>query len=144
MIAAAIAIPLQIFAGDMHGLNTLEHQPAEDRRHRGHLAHREERAADAVRLARREGQAAPTTRSQVPKLASLILAHDIDAEIKGLNEFRDAHPPVAPVFWSFRIMVGIGVLMLAVAWWCAWRCGAGARAAGRAGLARCSCACSRP
>ena len=56
----------------------------------------------------------------MPKLASLILAHDIDAELKGLNEFPDAHPPVAPVFWAFRIMVGMGLLMLAVSWWAAW------------------------
>ncbi|MFP5444867.1 MAG: cytochrome ubiquinol oxidase subunit I, partial [Betaproteobacteria bacterium] len=48
--------------------------------------------------------------------ASLILAHDIDAELKGLNEFPGAHPPVAPVFWGFRVMVGVGLLMLAVAW----------------------------
>jgi cytochrome d ubiquinol oxidase subunit I len=56
----------------------------------------------------------------VPKMAALILAHDMDAELKGLNEFPNAHPPVAPVFWSFRIMVGVGVLMLAASWWCAW------------------------
>ncbi len=63
---------------------------------------------------------------QVPKLASLILAHDWDAELKGLNEFPNAHPPVAPVFWSFRVMVGMGMLMLAVSWWAAfsmWRRG---------------------
>src|SRR3989344_546523 len=76
--AVAVVIPLQIFMGDLHGLNTLEHQP--------------------------------------PKAASLILAHDIDAELKGLNEFPGSHPPVAPVFWGFRVMVGVGLLMLAVAW----------------------------
>ena len=53
-------------------------------------------------------------------MASLILAHDMDAELKGLNEFPNAHPPVAPVFWSFRVMVGVGMLMLAVAWSSAW------------------------
>jgi cytochrome d ubiquinol oxidase subunit I len=52
-------------------------------------------------------------------MASLILAHDADATLKGLNEFPGAHPPVAPVFWSFRVMVGMGMLMLAVSWWCA-------------------------
>ena len=57
---------------------------------------------------------------QVPRLASLILAHDIDAELKGLDAFPNAHPPVAPVFWSFRVMVGMGVLMLLASWWCAW------------------------
>jgi cytochrome bd ubiquinol oxidase subunit I len=57
---------------------------------------------------------------KIPKMASLILAHDMDAELKGLNEFPGAHPPVAPIFWAFRVMVGVGSLMLAVAWWGAW------------------------
>src|SRR6185503_16977110 len=55
----------------------------------------------------------------IPKAGSLILAHDADAEIKGLDAFKD-HPPVAPVFWSFRIMVGMGVLMLALSWLGTW------------------------
>jgi cytochrome d ubiquinol oxidase subunit I len=58
---------------------------------------------------------------EIPKLASLILTHDLNGELKGINEFPGAHPPVAPVFYSFRVMVGIGVLMLAVAWWCSLR-----------------------
>ena len=53
---------------------------------------------------------------EIPKLASIILAHDSAGEIKGLNEFEGNHPPVAPVFWAFRIMVGIGFLMLLVSW----------------------------
>jgi cytochrome bd ubiquinol oxidase subunit I len=57
---------------------------------------------------------------KIPKAASLILAHDMDAELQGLNEFPDAHPPVAPVFWAFRVMVGVGTLMLVVAWTAAW------------------------
>jgi cytochrome d ubiquinol oxidase subunit I len=57
---------------------------------------------------------------QVPGLASLILAHDLNAELKGIDAFPNAHPPVAPVFWAFRIMVGVGILMLLVSWWCAW------------------------
>ena len=52
----------------------------------------------------------------VPKLASLILTHDLEGEIKGLNEFPNAHPPVAPLFWGFRVMVGTGLLMLASSW----------------------------
>ena len=50
------------------------------------------------------------------KLVSLILTHDPDGEVKGLNEFDGKHPPVAPVFWAFRIMVGVGMLMLATSW----------------------------
>jgi cytochrome d ubiquinol oxidase subunit I len=57
---------------------------------------------------------------EVPKLASVILTHDPDGELKGLNEFEGKHPPVAPVFWAFRIMVGIGMAMLAVGFWGAW------------------------
>ena len=52
----------------------------------------------------------------IPKLASLYLTHSLDGEVKGLNEFEGKHPPVAPVFWAFRIMVGVGMLMLAVSW----------------------------
>ena len=58
----------------------------------------------------------PPAAVEVPKLASVILTHEAEGEIKGLDEFPNAHPPVAPVFWSFRVMVGMGVLMLAVSW----------------------------
>ena len=117
--AAAIAIPLQIVAGDLHGLNTLEHQPAK-------IAAIEaiwhtEKSAGLTLFGWPDEKAGRTDYAiQVPKLASLILAHDMDAELKGLDEFPGAHPPVAPVFWSFRVMVGMGVLMLVVSWWCAW------------------------
>ncbi len=119
VIAAAVAIPLQIFAGDQHGLNTLEHQPAK---------------IAAIEAIWQTEKSAPLTlfgwpdektgrtefAMQVPKLASLILAHDPEAQLRGLNEFPSSHPPVAPVFWSFRVMVGVGLVMLAVSWWCAW------------------------
>jgi cytochrome d ubiquinol oxidase subunit I len=123
VIAAAIAIPLQIVAGDMHGLNTLEHQPAKIAAIEG-IWHTEKSAPLTLFGWPNEKEARTDYAVQVPKLASLILAHDIDAELKGLNEFPNAHPPVAPVFWGFRIMVGIGLLMLAVSWWSAltlWR-----------------------
>jgi cytochrome d ubiquinol oxidase subunit I len=58
---------------------------------------------------------------EVPKALSLILKHDADAEIKGLSEFKD-HPPVTPVFWAFRVMVGTGILMLLLlSWFGVWR-----------------------
>ncbi|MEO8654512.1 MAG: cytochrome ubiquinol oxidase subunit I, partial [Ramlibacter sp.] len=119
VVAAAVTIPLQIFAGDQHGLNTLEHQPAK-------IAAIEaiwhtEKSAPLTLFGWPDEKAGRTEYAvQVPKLASLILAHDADAELKGLNEFPNAHPPVAPVFWSFRVMVGMGLVMLAVSWWCAW------------------------
>ncbi|MDB5753237.1 MAG: cytochrome d ubiquinol oxidase subunit I-like protein [Ramlibacter sp.] len=123
VLAAAIAIPLQILAGDMHGLNTLEHQPAKIAAMEG-IWHTEKRAPLTLFGWPNEKERRTDYAIQVPGLASLILAHDIDAEIKGLNEFPDAHPPVAPVFWSFRVMVGTGMLMLVVSWWAAftwWR-----------------------
>ena len=119
VIAAAIAIPLQIIAGDMHGLNTLEHQPAKIAAIEG-IWHTEKSAPLTLFGWPNEKEGRTDFAIQVPKLASLILAHDMDAELKGLNEFPDAHPPVAPVFWGFRVMVGMGMLMLAVSWWASW------------------------
>jgi cytochrome d ubiquinol oxidase subunit I len=120
---AAIAVPLQIVAGDMHGLNTLQHQPAKIAAIEG-IWHTEKSAPLTLFGWPNEKEGRTDYAIQVPKLASLILAHDMDAELKGLDEFKDAHPPVAPVFWSFRVMVGMGMLMLVVAWWNAftlWR-----------------------
>ena len=119
VIAAAIAIPLQIVAGDLHGLNTLEHQPAKIAAIEG-IWHTEKSAPLTLFGWPNEKERRTDYAITVPKLGSLILAHDSEAEIKGLNEFPNAHPPVAPVFWSFRVMVGVGVLMLLVSWWCAW------------------------
>ncbi len=114
--AVAVAIPLQIFMGDLHGLNTLEHQPAKIAAIEG-IWHTEKGAPLTLFGLPNEKERRTEYAIQIPKAASLVLAHDIDAELKGLNEFPDAHPPVAPVFWGFRVMVGVGVLMLSVAWW---------------------------
>ncbi|CDS51531.1 Cytochrome d ubiquinol oxidase subunit I [Polaromonas sp. CG9_12] len=112
---AAFLIPLQIVAGDFHGLNTLEHQPAK-------LAAMEgiwetQKGVPAVLFALPD-EKTRTNRYEIaiPKLASLYLTHSLDGEVKGLNEFEGKHPPVAQVFWAFRIMVGMGLLMLAVSW----------------------------
>src|SRR5690606_11443650 len=56
---------------------------------------------------------------EIPGMASFILTHDFAGEVQGLNDFED-HPPVAPVFWAFRVMVGIGIVMIVTAWWGAW------------------------
>lgn len=120
IIVAATLIPVQIFVGDLHGLNTLEHQPAKVAAMEG--VWETERGAPALVFAipneedRRNDYA-----MGIPKLASLILTHDADGEIKGLNDFEGKHPPVTPVFWGFRVMVGIGMLMLAVSWLSAWQ-----------------------
>ncbi len=116
---AALLIPVQILIGDAHGLNSFEHQPAKVAAMEG--VWQTERGAPALAFAlpnekeRRNDYAVP-----IPKLASLILTHDPNGEIRGLDDFPEAHPPVAAVFWGFRIMVGTGVLMLVVAWWSAW------------------------
>ncbi len=119
VVVAAIAIPLQIFMGDLHGLNTLKHQPAKIAAIEG-IWHTEKGAPLTLFGWPSEAEGRTLYALKIPKAASLVLAHDADAELKGLNEFPNAHPPVAPVFWGFRVMVGVGLLMLAVAWWAAW------------------------
>ena len=115
----AVLIPLQIFVGDLHGLNTLKHQPAKIAAMEG--VWQTERGAPLLLFAwpnektRSNDYAVP-----IPKLASLILTHQADGEIKGLDEFKGAHPPVAPLFFGFRIMVGTGLLMLAFSWGGLW------------------------
>jgi len=119
VVMGAVLIPVQIFAGDLHGLNTLEHQPQKVAAMEG--IWETERGA-ALRLFAIPDQANRTNHFEVniPYLASLILTHRMDGEIRGLNEFIGEHPPVAPVFYAFRVMVGIGMLMLLVSWWGAW------------------------
>jgi cytochrome d ubiquinol oxidase subunit I len=115
VFAAALLIPLQIFIGDLHGLNTLKHQPAK-------IAAMEaiwetgKRVPLVVFAVPDPTQKANRFTIAIPDLASLILTHDIEGEIKGLNEFPNEHPPVAPVFYGFRIMVGMGLLMMLVSW----------------------------
>ena len=117
---AAILMPIQIILGDAHGLNTLQHQPA--------------------KLAAMEGIwesgsgipavifAIPDQKTQsnlyevsIPKLASFYLTHHWDGEVQGLKDFTNKIPPVAPVFFAFRIMVGMGLLMLLVSWMARWQ-----------------------
>ncbi len=117
--AAAIVTPIQIFLGDMHGLNTMKYQPAK-------LAAMEGiwetgRGVPAVLFA------IPDEKTQsnrfeiaIPKLASFYLTHDWNGEVKGLKDF-DKTPPVKPVFFAFRIMVGIGILMLLISWYGWWK-----------------------
>ena len=119
IIAASIAIPLQILMGDAHGLNTLKYQPAKIAAIEG-IWQTEKGAPLTLFGFPSEKEKKTLYAIEIPKAASLILLHDPEGEIKGLNEFEGKHPPVAPVFWAFRVMVGIGFLMLAVAWSSAW------------------------
>jgi cytochrome bd ubiquinol oxidase subunit I len=119
IIAAAVLIPVQIYAGDMHGLNTLEHQPAKIAAIEGNW---ETRGNVPLVLFGMPDEKAGETKFEVtvPNGASLILRHDADGVVPGLNQFEGRHPPVAPVFWGFRVMVGTGVLMLLVSWSTVW------------------------
>ncbi len=120
---AVIAMPLQFLAGDMHGLNTLEHQPAKVAAMEG--IWETERGAPLTLFGIPDSEEGTTHYAiKIPKLASLILTHDLDGEIKGIKEFGDSAPPVGPVFWGFRVMVGVGTLMMlvaAVAGWQLWK-----------------------
>jgi cytochrome bd ubiquinol oxidase subunit I len=120
VVMGAVLIPLQILAGDMHGLNTLEHQPAKVAAMEGNW---ETQSRVPLLLFAIPDEDARTNHFEIgiPALASIILKHDPDGVVPGLNDFVTAegevmHPPVAPVFWSFRIMVGVGMLMLVASW----------------------------
>jgi len=111
---AALLAPLQAFVGDQHGLNTLEHQPAKIAA--VEALWKTERGMPLVLFAiPNEKEKRNDYAVEIPKLGSLVLKHDVDAEVQGLAAFPD-HPPVAPVFFAFRAMVGVGVLMIGVAW----------------------------
>ena len=116
---AALLIPVQIFVGDLHGLNTFEHQPAKIAAIEG--VWEDTHGAPLLLFALPDEE----TRSNrleigIPRLASLILTHDPDGLIPGLDRHGDDIPPVAPLFWGFRIMVGTGLLMFAVSWFAVW------------------------
>lgn len=116
----AMLIPVQIFVGDLHGLNTLEHQPAKVAAMEGNWETRGNVPLLLFAMPNEE------TRSNdfevgIPSGASLILKHEFAGVVPGLNDFvaEDGtieHPPVAPVFWGFRIMVGTGMAMLLMSW----------------------------
>ena len=115
VITAAVLAPLQLVAGDFHGLNTLKHQPMKVAAMEGHW-HTE--TGVPLLLFAIPDQAAEKNHFEIgiPKIASLILTHELDGELKGLTEVPpEDRPPVAPVFLSFRVMVGIGMLFIALA-----------------------------
>jgi len=121
MWMAAIVTPIQILVGDLHGLNTLEHQPAKIAAMEGHYETHKEGAP--LLLFGIPDDEAETTRYavEIPKLGSLILKHELNGEIKGLKEWpRDDRPPALMPFFTFRIMVGLGLLMLGIGLWSLW------------------------
>lgn len=116
---ALFLAPLQVVIGDLYGLNVLEHQPAKIAAIEG-VWHTEKGADFTILGIPDEKQQKTHFALTIPNMASWILTHDFDGEVKGIDEFDGKHPPVAMVFWSFRVMVGIGVLMILVAGWGAW------------------------
>jgi cytochrome bd ubiquinol oxidase subunit I len=118
MWMAALVAPLQIFVGDLHGLNTLEHQPAKVMAMEGHYENYPEGAP--LILFGIPDDEAETVRFpiELPGVSSLILKHDMNAPLQGLKSIpKDERPPAEIVFWSFRVMVGLGFLMLALGMW---------------------------
>jgi len=112
---AALLIPLQVLAGDAHGLNTLKYQPQKVAAMEG--LWETQKGAPFVVFGIPDQEARTNHFAlELPKMSSFILTHDFDGEVKGLSEFEGKHPPVGPVFWTFRAMVGLGGLMFLASW----------------------------
>lgn len=119
LFSAALLAPTQIFIGDLHGLNTLQNQPQKVAAMEG-LWETQTQVPFLLFAIPDEETRSNSFEIKIPYAASLILTHDIDGEIQGLNDFKGEHPPVKPLFYGFRLMVGIGMLMIAVSWWCSF------------------------
>ncbi|AXS41934.1 cytochrome ubiquinol oxidase subunit I [Breoghania sp. L-A4] len=120
MWMAAIVAPIQIVAGDFHGLNTLEHQPAKIAAMEGHFE--SQKGAPLILFGLPDMEAEETKYAvEIPKLGSLILTHDWEGEVQGLKNWPAEERPYAPlVFWSFRIMVALGFAMMGLGLWSLW------------------------
>ncbi|EJU09707.1 cytochrome bd ubiquinol oxidase subunit I, partial [Sphingomonas sp. LH128] len=113
MWMVTLAAPLQIFAGDAHGLNTLKHQPAKVMAMEGHYDSHPDGAPLVLFGIPNAAEKRIDYAIEVPKASSLILKHDPNAPLAGLDTIPDdLEPPVSIVFWTFRIMVGLGMAML--------------------------------
>ena len=118
MWMAALVAPVQIFAGDQHGLNTLEHQPAKVMAMEGHYDSHPGGAPLILFGIPNSAEKRVDYAVEIPKASSLILKHDPNAPLAGLDTVPDAdEPPVGPVFWAFRIMVGLGFAMVGIGLW---------------------------
>ncbi|MBB4642419.1 cytochrome ubiquinol oxidase subunit I [Rhizorhapis suberifaciens] len=118
MWMAALVAPLQILAGDLHGLNTLEHQPAKIMAMEGHYESHPSGAPLILFGVPNSAEKRMDYAVEIPKASSLILKHDLDAPLAGLDTIPDdREPPVGIIFWSFRVMVGLGFAMLGLGLW---------------------------
>jgi cytochrome d ubiquinol oxidase subunit I len=119
IFTAALLAPMQVFVGDLHGLNTLEYQPQKVAAMEG--LWETQKGAPLVLFAIIDAETKTNKYAiEIPKMTSFVLTHDFNGEVKGLNDYEVKHPPVAPVFYSFRVMVGIGFSMIFMAWWCSY------------------------
>lgn len=117
-----LVAPIQAVIGDYHGLNTLEHQPAKIAAIEGHWVNKGDEAVPLILFGLPDMQREETRFAvEVPHLGSLILTHSWNDQFPGLKEFPpEDRPNSAIVFWSFRVMVGLGVLMISLGLWSAW------------------------
>ncbi|MER0238804.1 cytochrome ubiquinol oxidase subunit I [Fulvimarina sp. MAC8] len=122
MWMAAIVTPIQIMAGDLHGVNTLEHQPAKIAAMEGHFETNSDGAMPLYLFGMPDMEAGEMRHGvSIPYLGSIILTHSLDGEVQGLSAFpREDWPNVGIVFWSFRLMVGLGFAMLGIGLWSLW------------------------
>ncbi|MDB5750392.1 MAG: cytochrome ubiquinol oxidase subunit [Ramlibacter sp.] len=121
-----VTAPIQAFIGDLHGLNTLEHQPAKLAAIEGHWENEPGKGVPLILFGVPDMEAETTKYAlEIPNLGSLLLTHSWDGHVAGLKEFpRQDRPNSMVVFWSFRLMVGLGLLMIllgAIALWLRWR-----------------------
>ena len=112
VVMAAVLAPIQAFVGDQHGLNTLHHQPAKIAAIEAHW-HTGGNVPLVLFALPDEATRSNQYEIAVPHAGSLILTHTLDGVVPGLDQFEGRHPPVAPLFFAFRIMVGVGTLMVA-------------------------------
>jgi len=121
MWMVVLVTPLQILAGDFHGLNTLEHQPAKVMAMEGHYDSHPDGAPLILFGIPNAAEKRIDYAVEIPKLSSLILKHDLNAPLDGLDTIPDEdEPPVAIVFFSFRVMIGLGFAMLGLGLWGLW------------------------
>ncbi len=116
VVMLAVATPLQMFVGDLHGLNTFEYQPMKVAAMEGHWE--TQSGAPLILFAIPDADSEENLfEVGIPKLGSLILTHSLDGEVQGLKSVpAEDRPPVGPVFWSFRVMAGLGVLFILLSW----------------------------
>lgn len=118
-----VVAPLQIFIGDQHGLNTLKYQPAKIAAMEGHWRNEPGAGVPLILFGWPDMEAEETRyRLEIPRLGGLILTHSLSGQYPGLSEFPpEDRPNATAVFWSFRVMVGLGMLMLLLGVWGVWR-----------------------